>query len=145
MLEMEDRRISKELHSDEQSDYRSRLPFTTACAINSTKRLHQEENQVSKCINLPSDLTSVPGRLMYTWYCSTCSCYNFSLHFCTVISCTCQDVLSSSGVLKSWGRLNACAHSVYQALLRFSRAPGTRLYTGCRVLILSENSYPGCL
>ena len=25
------------------------------------------------------------------------------------------------------GRLNACANSVYQALLRFSRAPGTRL------------------
>jgi len=26
-----------------------------------------------------------------------------------------------------WGRLNACANSVYQALLRFSRAPVTRL------------------
>ena len=25
------------------------------------------------------------------------------------------------------GRLNACANSVYQALLRFSHAPGTRL------------------
>ena len=39
MLEIEDRRISKELHSDEQSadrrlDNPSQLPFTTASAIN---------------------------------------------------------------------------------------------------------------
>ena len=78
MLEMEDRRISKELHSDEQSADR-RLSFTAAIynclryqqykVAASAPRLHvvvelwdklsekrKRINQVFKCIDLPSDL-----------------------------------------------------------------------------------------
>ena len=103
MLEREDRRISEKLHFDELSANR-RFSFTAAVynclryqqykAATSAPRLVVElvdyissqnkgrnYGKYFKCINLPSDLMY----LTHTWHCSTCSYYNFSLQFCTVI------------------------------------------------------------